>query len=123
MPKRILIVDDVESMRMLMRNYLEKDGYEVEEAGDGEEVLCRVEDNPPDLIIMDVLMPKVDGIECCRRIKENTATKDVPVIMVTHKDSDERKQESFAAKCDAYIAKPIQKDELLSSIQLLLRDR
>jgi CheY-like chemotaxis protein len=120
MAKKLLIVDDMESVRLLLRIYLETEGYDFVEATNGEEVLRLVEDDPPDLVIMDVFMPNMDGIECCRRIKDNPATKDIPVIIFSqtfNQKNDEAKPEEI---CDIYLSKGIQRDELVELVRRLL---
>src|SRR5512135_2572416 len=80
-PARILIVDDHEDNVELLRARLEAWGYEAESAGDGDEALCKVDENPPDLILLDVMMPKVEGIEVARRVKNNSSLPFIPIIM------------------------------------------
>jgi CheY-like chemotaxis protein len=121
MSNKILIVDDTETMRLYEKMLLTGQGYELELAGDGVEALEKMKESLPDLVLLDIMMPKMDGIECCRRIKEDDAMKDVKVVMVTTKSEYERVKEAFAAGCDDYITKPIDKLELLSKIKELLR--
>ncbi|MFO8072565.1 MAG: response regulator [Polyangia bacterium] len=121
MSNKILIVDDTETMRLYERMLLTGQGYELDLAGDGVEALEKMKEDLPDLVLLDIMMPKMDGIECCRRIKEDEMMKDVKVVMVTTKSEYERVKEAFAAGCDDYITKPIDKLELLSKIKELLR--
>ena len=121
MANKLLIVDDTETMRLYQQMLLTSQGYEVDMAGDGVEALERISHSRPDLVLMDIMMPNMDGIECCRRIKENEETKDIKVIMVTTKSEYERVKEAFVAGCDDYITKPIDKTELLTKIKDLLK--
>ena len=109
---RILVVDDHEDNIELLRARLEAWGYQVETAKDGQEALDAVEASPPDLILLDVMMPSVDGNEVARRIKQNPALPFIPIIMQTALDSTESKVEGLEAGADDYITKPIEFAEL-----------
>jgi PleD family two-component response regulator len=121
MSNKLLIVDDTETMRLYQQMLLTGQGYEVDMAEDGVEALTKISQNRPDLVLLDIMMPNMDGIECCRRIKENEETKDIKVVMVTTKSEYERVKEAFVAGCDDYITKPIDKTELLTKIKDLLK--
>lgn len=121
MANRILIVDDTETMRLYEQMLLSGQGYDVETVADGLEALAAIDSFRPDLVLLDIMMPRMDGIECCRRIKQGEATRDVKVVMVTTKSEYERVKEAFAAGCDDYVTKPIDKLELLTKIKDLLR--
>jgi CheY-like chemotaxis protein len=121
MSNKLLIVDDTETMRLYQQMLLTGQGYEVEMAADGVEALEKIAHKRPDLVLLDIMMPNMDGIECCRRIKENEDTKDIKVVMVTTKSEYERVKEAFVAGCDDYITKPIDKTELLTKIKDLLK--
>lgn len=121
MPNKVLIVDDTETMRLYEQMLLTGQGYEVDMASDGVEALERIAVKKPDLVLLDIMMPRMDGIECCRRIKESDETKDIKVVMVTTKSEYERVKEAFVAGCDDYITKPIDKTELLTKIKDLLK--
>jgi len=118
---RILVVDDHEDNIELLRARLEAWGYEVEAARDGEEALACVHANPPDLILLDVMMPTVDGNEVARRIKNNPALPFIPIIMQTALDSTESKVEGLEAGADDYITKPIEFAELKARLRSMLR--
>jgi two-component system cell cycle response regulator len=119
--KRILVVDDHEDNIELLRARLEARGYEVEGANDGQAALDAVKRNCPDLILLDVMMPKMDGIEVVRRLKANSELPFIPVIMQTALDSTENKVEGLDAGADDYITKPINFAELEARVNSLLR--
>jgi diguanylate cyclase (GGDEF)-like protein len=118
---RILVVDDHEDNIELLRARLEAWGYQVEAARDGKEALERVHASPPDLILLDVMMPSVDGNEVARRIKQNPALPFIPIIMQTALDSTDSKVEGLEAGADDYITKPIEFAELKARVRSMLR--
>jgi two-component system, cell cycle response regulator len=118
---RILVVDDHEDNVELLRVRLEAWGYDVDTAQDGQQALERVEASPPDLILLDVMMPEVDGNEVARRIKHNPALPFIPIIMQTALDSTESKVEGLEAGADDYITKPIEFAELKARLRSMLR--
>ena len=122
--KRILVVDDHEDNIELLRARLEARGYEVDGANDGQQALEQVDKRCPDLILLDVMMPKMDGMEVVRRLKAKIASKElpfIPVIMQTALDSTENKVEGLDAGADDYITKPFGTEELLARIRAALR--
>jgi diguanylate cyclase (GGDEF)-like protein len=118
---RILIVDDHEDNVELLRARLESWGYTTETATNGAEALSKVEEAPPDLILLDVMMPVIDGIEVARRIKGNESLPFIPIIMQTALDSTENKVEGLEAGADDYITKPIDFAELKARLTSMLR--
>ena len=120
MAKKILIVDDMSSIRMMYKSYLRGE-FDIAEAENGLEALQMIEQSRPDLIILDVAMPKMDGIECCRRIKSHPETKHIPIIIVTALGDHAQKNAAVSAGCDSYIHKPVRKDRLVGKVWLLLR--
>jgi two-component system, cell cycle response regulator len=118
---RILVVDDHEDNVELLRARLEAWGYEVETASDGNQALAAVQASPPDLVLLDVMMPSVDGNEVARRIKQNPELPFVPIIMQTALDSTESKVEGLEAGADDYITKPIEFAELKARVRSMLR--
>ena len=120
-PARILIVDDHEDNVELLRARLEARGYETLSAEDGQQALECVRATPPDLILLDIMMPKVDGIEVARRVKGDTTLPFIPIIMQTALDSTEQKVEGLDAGADDYITKPINFAELEARVRSLLR--
>jgi diguanylate cyclase (GGDEF)-like protein len=120
-PPRILIVDDHEDNVEVLRARLEARGYACDSASDGEEALRKVEEAPPDLILLDVMMPRVDGHEVARRVKGNRELPFIPIIMQTALDSVESKVEGLGAGADDYITKPINFAELEARVRSMLR--
>lgn len=118
---RILIVDDHEDNVELLKARLESWGYATDTAVDGEEALAKVEGNPPDLILLDVMMPKIDGIEVARRVKRSNTLPFIPIIMQTALDATENKVEGLEAGADDYITKPIDFAELKARLNSMLR--
>ena len=118
---RILVVDDHEDNIEVLRVRLESWGYEVESRENGAEALAFVESTPPDLILLDVMMPEIDGIEVARRIKGNRTLPFIPIIMQTALDSTENKVEGLEAGADDYITKPIEFPELKARVRSMLR--
>jgi two-component system, cell cycle response regulator len=120
-PARILIVDDHEDNVELLRARLEAWGYATECAVDGQEALEKIEASPPDLVLLDVMMPKIDGIEVARRVKGNESLPFIPIIMQTALDATENKVEGLNAGADDYITKPIDFAELKARMTSMLR--
>jgi diguanylate cyclase (GGDEF)-like protein len=118
---RILIVDDHEDNVELLKARLEARGYQTETATNGQQALDQVAANPPDLMLLDVMMPEVDGIEVARRIKANPRLPFIPIIMQTALDATESKVEGLDAGADDYITKPINFAELEARVNSLLR--
>jgi CheY-like chemotaxis protein len=121
MANKVLIVDDTETMRLAEQMMLAGEGYEIDVADDGVDALNKIAASHPDLVLLDIMMPRMDGIECCRRIKADDQLKDIKVVMVTTKSEYERVKEAFAAGCDDYITKPIDKNELISKLRDLMK--
>jgi CheY-like chemotaxis protein len=120
MAKRVLIVDDTTTVRMFVNVILKHEGFELDEATTGLEALERVEKNRPDLILMDINMPEMDGLEACRRLKGDPHTSGIPIIVVTLQGEREQVERAYSAGCDDYLTKPIKKIELLSKITRVL---
>jgi len=118
---RILIVDDHEDNVEVIRARLEAAGYQIEAAADGEEALERVRQSPPDLILLDVMMPRIDGMEVARRIKADDTLPFIPIIMQTALDTVQHKVEGLGAGADDYVTKPINFAELEARVKSMLR--
>ena len=114
--KKILLIDDLELSRRLVGNILSKQGYEVIEAADGLEGFRRASEVNPDLIIMDVVMPRIDGIETCRMLTSGAETQDIPVIMLTSRTSSSDVKKGMEAGAVDYIKKPFDEVELLARV-------
>jgi CheY-like chemotaxis protein len=121
MANKVLIVDDTETMRLAEQMMLAGEGYEIDIADDGIDAINKIAASRPDLVLLDIMMPRMDGIECCRRIKTDDRLKDIKVVMVTTKSEYERVKEAFAAGCDDYVTKPIDKNELISKLRDLMK--
>jgi PleD family two-component response regulator len=119
--QKILVVDDEEHIRKIVRFQLEKAGYTVETAEDGVEALKAIEAAPPDLVLLDLMMPNMDGYEVCRRLKSNYQTNHIPIIMVTAKADLENKLQGFEDGANDYIAKPFAITELLVRVKNVLQ--
>jgi two-component system, cell cycle response regulator len=118
---RILIVDDHEDNVEVIRARLEAGGYQIESAADGVEALERVRESPPDLILLDVMMPRIDGMEVARRIKADETLPFIPIIMQTALDTVQHKVEGLGAGADDYVTKPINFAELEARVKSMLR--
>ena len=115
----VLIVDDDDRLRQYLRINLGLEGYAVKEAGSGDEGLAAIDDEPPDLILLDVMMPKVDGWEMLRRMQERHGIGSIPVIMFSGK-SEEFAEEAAARGAQAFIGKPFDPQQLIDSTKQLL---
>jgi two-component system, cell cycle response regulator DivK len=120
MTKRILVVEDQEDNRQIIRDLLTSAGYQLVEAVDGEEGVRLAESERPDLILMDIQLPVLDGHEATRRIKQNPELRHIPIIVVTSYalSGDDRK--AMAAGSDGYMAKPFSPRQLLATIRKFL---
>jgi PAS domain S-box-containing protein len=117
----ILVVDDISQNNDLLEAYLTPRGYEIIKAVSGEEALAKLADNQIDLILLDVMMPGMDGFEVTRKIRQDPKTRLMPVILVTALKETEDRIEGIKAGCDDYISKPFNKMELLARVQSLLK--
>ena len=120
MKQRILIVDDNPDGITIMRSILESRGYEVTAALSGMEALAALEKETPDVVLLDVMMPEMSGLEVLQRIKENAATGRLPVILVTAKTHDDDVLSGYQYGADYYITKPFTAKQLLYGIDLVL---
>ncbi|MCK5604074.1 response regulator transcription factor [Candidatus Pacearchaeota archaeon] len=115
---KILVVDDEKKIVSLVRAYLEHDGYQVVEAYDGKQALAVFQREKPDLIILDIMLPELDGIEVCRQIRRSS---EVPIIMLTAKDEDTDKIVGLELGADDYLTKPFSPRELVARIKAIFR--
>src|SRR5215471_4290476 len=120
MSKHILVVEDQEDNRQILRDLLGHSGYELTEAENGEEALAAVAKKRPDLILMDIQLPIMDGYEVTRRIKSDPALKGIPIIVVTSYALSGDEGKARAAGCDAYITKPFSPRQLLAKVREFL---
>jgi len=120
-PPRILVVDDNPSNVDILRARLSMHGYEILTAADGEEALAAVHEHLPDLILLDVMMPKLDGIEVCRRIRADAALPFIPIVLVTAKSDPKDVVAALEAGGDEYLTKPVDQAALLARVKSMLR--
>jgi two-component system sensor histidine kinase/response regulator len=118
---RVLVVDDHPQNVELLEAYLIPEGYDVITAFDGLEALEKVAESPPDIVLLDVMMPRMDGYEVCRQMKDDEATRFIPIVMVTALKELEDKIKSIEAGADDFLTKPIVKIEMLTRIKSLIR--
>jgi len=122
-PSRVLIADDNQQNCELLEAYLADCGYEMAFAYDGRQTLDRVAEKLPDLILLDIMMPKLSGYEVCQRLKADAKTRDVPVLMVTALNEPGDIEKAVAAGCDDFLSKPVNSLELKTRVRSLLRVR
>jgi CheY-like chemotaxis protein len=116
-PQRVLVVEDSADIRGLWRMWLTFSGFQVEEAANGVDAIAQARITPPDLVLMDLCMPLMDGVEATRALRAESATAMVPIIVVTAQGTDESAQRAAEAGADAYVDKPVMPDELLQHMK------
>lgn len=116
--KKILLVDDSNTALLMEKMILRR--YELDVAKDGQEGLEKATANPPDLILLDVVMPRMDGLETCKRLRDHDATRAVPIIMVTTRSEMANVETGYANGCNEYVTKPIDGTELLSKVRNII---
>lgn len=117
---RILVVDDDSRIRDVLRRQLSYEGYQVDLAADSKEAFTQVADNPPDLVVLDLMLPGMSGLEVCRRLR---SADDMPILMLTAKGTLEDKIDGLDSGADDYLVKPFEPEELLARVRALLRRR
>jgi len=122
-PPRVLIADDNPQGAELLEAYLGECAFDVRTASDGEETLQQVQQWQPDLILLDIMMPKISGFEVCKRLRAAPATRDTAVLMITALDQPSDIERAVEAGTDDFLTKPINKSELLLRVRSLLRSR
>lgn len=122
-PKKILVADDEKNIAKLVKVNLERAGFEVVVASDGIEALKKVEEEKPDLIVLDIMMPRMDGITVLKKLKEKEETKSIPVVMLTVKAEDEDIFRGWQEGADSYLTKPFNPAEVVIIVQGILRDK
>ena len=120
MSRKILLVDDSATVLMMERMILASERFQVVTAANGEEAQKRAKEELPDLILMDIVMPKMTGIEACRVIKDDPTTKHIPIILVTTRGEAESMEAGYSSGCNDYVTKPVNSAELLGKIRNLL---
>jgi two-component system phosphate regulon response regulator PhoB len=117
----ILVVEDEDSLATLLQYNLEKEGYKVALAGDGEEALIQVDERQPDLVVLDWMLPKVSGIEVCRRLRGRAETRNIPILMLTARGEESDRIRGLDTGADDYVIKPFSMNELSARIRAVLR--
>ncbi len=114
---KVMVIDDSKTIRRTAENLLKKQGYDVVTATDGFEALAKIAEHKPDIIFVDIMMPRLDGYQTCALIKHNKSFKNTPVIMLSSKDSIFDKARGRIVGSEQYLTKPFTKDDLLGAIQ------
>jgi CheY-like chemotaxis protein len=120
--RTILVVDDFDDTRLLLRTWLQKKGFRVVEAEDGNRAISAAASSRPDLIIMDVEMPELDGLAATRRIRELKEGGSVPIVAVSAYGADQYRNYALAAGCNEYVSTPFEPDELEKLIRALIKE-
>ena len=120
MKHRLLVVDDEPSIAKIVRKQLEVAGYEVTVAVDGLEGLTKARETLPELIVLDVMLPKMNGVEVCSTLKQDPKTQRIPILMLTAKAQRQDQETGLQAGADAFLTKPFQLEELLDKVKTLL---
>ncbi|HVQ76246.1 MAG TPA: response regulator [Candidatus Binatia bacterium] len=121
MASRVLIAEDEADIRRLLAFHLERDGYEVSQAGTGPEALRVVRDRRPDLVVLDLMLPEMDGLEVCRRLRQDTSTASLPIVILTAKGDEVDRVVGLEMGADDYIVKPFSPKEVVARIRAVLR--
>jgi len=119
----VLVVEDEPDIRSLIVHHLEREGFRCRTAASGDEALARLRSTPPDLVVLDLMLPGMDGLEVCRRVRADPAIATVPIIMLTAKDSEIDIVVGLELGADDYVTKPYSTRELLARIRAVLRRR
>ena len=117
---KVLVIDDSKTIRRSAENLLTKEGYDVITATDGFDALAKIADSKPEIIFVDIIMPRLDGYQTCALIKNNSEFKTTPVVMLSSKDGLFDKAKGRIVGSDQYITKPFSRDELLGTIKTLV---
>lgn len=121
MAKKVLVVDDSKTALMMEREILEKaTPYQCVTASDGQEAVEKARQEHPDLILMDVVMPRMNGFEACKMMRQHAATRDIPIVLVTTRGEEEYMEAGFQSGCNDYITKPVNGEELVALLQSYL---
>lgn len=120
MPKNVLIVDDEPNIVLSLQFLMKKAGYNVRVARDGEEALAEIAKAPPDLVLLDVMMPKRDGFDVCQTVRGNPSWQDVRIIMLTARGRDIEREKGLALGADSYVTKPFSTKDVLAQVDELL---
>ncbi len=122
MPASILVVDDEPNIVLSLEFIMQKEGYDVSVARDGEEALQAIKEKTPDLVLLDIMMPAMSGYEVCQRIRANPEWKDIRIVMLTAKGRDVDQEKGMAMGADDYITKPFATRDLMAKVKMILRE-
>src|SRR5271157_5965329 len=117
----VLIVEDEAPLVTMLRYNLEKEGFEVSEAGDGEEGLVRIAERRPDIVLLDWMLPLVSGIEVCRQIRRSPSSRTLPVVMLTARGEEGDRVRGLNSGADDYVVKPFSPTELIARLRAVMR--
>jgi len=121
MTPTVLVVEDEDALATLLQYNLEKEGYRVVQAGDGEEALILVQEELPDLVVLDWMLPKVSGIEVCRRLRQRPESRNLPILMLTARGEESDRVRGLDTGADDYVVKPFAMSELTARIRAVMR--
>ena len=122
MSRRILVVDDSPFIQELVKDILTRSGFEATTAMNGHEAMVAIGEDPPDLVLLDIIMPEMSGYQVCRLIRNDERLKALPVVMMTAKDTQKDRFWGLEVGADAYITKPIEEQSLLETVSSLLKE-
>jgi two-component system phosphate regulon response regulator PhoB len=117
----VLVVEDEDALATLLKYNLDKEGHQVGVASDGEEALVMIDERQPDLVVLDWMLPKVSGIEVCRRLRQKSETRNLPIIMLTARGEESDRVRGLDTGADDYIVKPFSMSELAARVRAVLR--
>jgi DNA-binding response OmpR family regulator len=120
MAKRVLVVDDEPNIVMSLRFLMEREGFQVEVASTGQAAVAALDREPADLVLLDIMMPELDGFEVCQRIRSNPAWRDTKVVMLTAKGRDIERDKGLALGADDYVTKPFSTRDLVAKVKRML---
>jgi two-component system alkaline phosphatase synthesis response regulator PhoP len=123
MEKRILIVDDDEMVRMALVELLKPEGYMLDLAASGKEALVKIDENKYDLMMFDIIMPEIDGLELCKKVRSRVEYKEIPIVFLTAKSREQDKLKGLEAGANLFLSKPISPEKLLSIISETIGSR
>lgn len=122
MLKKVTVVDDSQDTLNILEAVLRKAGYRVQVIQNGAEAFAKIKEAPPDLILLDIMMPEVDGFEVCRRVKADAGLRRIPIFMISAKDDPLDREQSFRLGVDAFITKPVYPREIVRKIKTLFTE-
>jgi DNA-binding response OmpR family regulator len=120
MAKRVLVVDDEPNIVMSLRFLMEREGFQVEVASTGQAAVAALAREPADLVLLDIMMPELDGFQVCQRIRDNPAWRDTKVVMLTAKGRDVERDKGLALGADEYVTKPFSTRDLVAKVKQML---